>query len=431
MSTLQLHSRDSTTRRSWHLLHDLLADYPHRDFAVRLWDGSTWEAEPGQPTRCTIVLRRPGSLRKLLTSRNDVGLAEAYIYGDLDIEGDLFAVFPLTRFIRNQHRDWPHRALFAARALLLPSDDSAHAGRQHAELHGTPHTPQRDRQAVRYHYDVSNDFYKLWLDRRMVYSCAYFADPADDLDSAQERKLDYICRKLRLQPGERFLDIGCGWGGLILHAAKHYGVRAVGITLSRRQAELARERIAEEKLTDRCEVRERDYRELTDAEGFDRLASVGMFEHVGEARLPTYFRQAWRLLRPGGAFLNHGIALAGGERMTPGPTFLKRYVFPDGELVPLNVTVRAAEEAGFEARDVESLREHYAKTLRCWIERLKARAAEARAITDDVTCRVWRLYMAGSADGFDTGEFNLYQTLLCKPDHGRSGFPATRADWYA
>ena len=281
-----------------------------------------------------------------------------------------------------------------------------------------------------YHYDVSNEFYALWLDEQMVYSCAYFATADEDLDTAQTRKLDYLCRKLRLRPGERLLDIGCGWGGLVIHAARKYGVDALGITLSKNQATLANERIERAGLQKRCRVEVRDYRDLNETGGFEKIVSVGMFEHVGESQLPLYFQQAWQLLRPGGVFLNHGIANRPIDPNPKGPTFKNRYVFPDGELVPINVTLRFAEEAGFEVRDVESLREHYVLTLRHWARRLELHREEALQVVDEPTYRVWRLFLPGSAYGFAAGLLNVFQAVLLKPDEGRSGLPLTRADWY-
>ena len=281
-----------------------------------------------------------------------------------------------------------------------------------------------------YHYNVSNDFYALWLDQRMVYSCAYFEAADEDLDTGQERKLDYLCRKLRLVPGERLLDIGCGWGGLVIHAAQRYGVQALGITLSQNQAMLANERIARAGLQNCCRVERRDYRDMSDITGFDKIVSVGMFEHVGESRLPLYFGRAWQLLRPGGVFLNHGIALRATDRRHAGPTFIGRYVFPDGELVPVNAALRYAEQASFEVRDVESLREHYALTLRHWARRLELHQDQALQVVDKPTFRIWQLFLHGSAYFFTSGLLNLYQALLLKPDKGRSGLPLTRKDWY-
>jgi cyclopropane-fatty-acyl-phospholipid synthase len=311
----------------------------------------------------------------------------------------------------------------------LPANNRAHKNRRPANFSGSLHSRERDRQAISYHYDLPAEFYALWLDQRMVYSCAYFATPEEDLDSAQERKLDYICRKLRLCRGERLLDIGCGWGGLIMRAAAHYGVEAVGITLSAPQAELARQRLRESGLSDRCRVEVSDYRDIEHGQLYDKIVSVGMFEHVGEAFLPEYFNRAYELLRPGGVFLNHGIAYSATYHRR-GPSFSERYVFPDGEMVPINTTIRAAELSGFEVRDIESLREHYELTLHHWVRRLEAHAEQARGISDDTTYRIWRLYMAGSAHGFRTGRLNVYQTLLVKPRQGGSGLPLTREDWY-
>jgi cyclopropane-fatty-acyl-phospholipid synthase len=251
------------------------------------------------------------------------------------------------------------------------------------------------------------------------------------LDVAQEQKLDLICRKLRLKPGQRLLDIGCGWGGLVMFAAQRYGVDAAGITLSQPQADLANERIAAAGLSDHCHVEMRDYREMNDSNGYDVLVSVGMFEHVGPALLPSYFAQAWKLLKPGSVFLNHGIASRASNPEVRGPTFINTYVFPDGELVPINVTLNAAEESGFEVRDVESPREHYALTLRNWVCRLEVHHEEALKYVDEPTYRVWRLFMSGSAYGFTAGSLNLYQALLVKPgDGGQSGLPLRREDWY-
>jgi cyclopropane-fatty-acyl-phospholipid synthase len=290
---------------------------------------------------------------------------------------------------------------------------------------------RRDRQAVTYHYDVSNAFYSLWLDKRMVYSCAYFTSPDDDLDTAQEKKLDYLCRKLRLQHGNRMLDIGCGWGGLVIHAARNYGVEAHGITLSGPQADLANERIRQMGLSAHCKVEVRDYREMDAPESYDKLVSVGMFEHVGEPLLREYFQAAFRLLRPGGTFLNHGIASNSGIPAIPGPSFSDYYIFPDGELLPLGTTLHAAEAIGFEVRDVECLREHYVLTLRKWLERLDSRREDVCGATEERTYRLWRLYLAGATHKFRTGRNSVYQTLLSKPFHGNSGLPLTRGDWYA
>jgi len=429
MATLPKKTVDTSVETSLSLLEELLGSYHPRNFAVRLWDGTTWEAEPGQPTRFTLVLQHPGALRMMFLPPNELSLGEAYIYNDFDIEGDIHAIYPLAdHFIEGS---WGKMEQVRYGKSLLSLPKRSRTASLAANLRGTRHSKERDRQAITYHYNRSNDFYALWLDSRMVYSCAYFAAPGDDLDAAQERKLDYICGKLRLCPGERLLDIGCGWGGLIIYAAQRYGVEAYGITLSQPQAELAQKRIQEAGLTGYCRVEVRDYREVNEANAFDKIVSVGMFEHVGEALLPTYFQQAWHLLRPGGVFLNHGIASNQTLPVQRGPTFATKYVFPDGELVPISSTLRAAEKTGFEVRDVESLREHYVLTLRHWVNRLEEHADEARRLTDEVIYRIWRLYMSGAEYGFQMNRSNIYQTLLAKPDQGKSGLPLTRNDWYA
>jgi cyclopropane-fatty-acyl-phospholipid synthase len=362
----------------------------------------------------------------------ELSLAEAFIYGDFEVEGSLEDVFPVADHLLVDQRVPVRARMRSARRLArLPRTDRGLDGTKAVELSGKRHSLARDRQAISYHYDRSNEFFAVFLDPEMVYSCAYFASEEDELEVAQSGKLDYLCRKLRLRPGERLLDIGCGWGGLLRHAVRNYGVEALGITLSEQQARFARERIEALGIGDRCRVELRDYRELDEVEGFDKLVSVGMFEHVAEDVLGGYFEQAWRLLRPGGAFLNHGISRPVDQPQRRGPSFLQKYVFPDGELVPVGTAASLAERAGFEVRDVENLREHYVLTLRHWLQRLEQGREEAVRAADEVSYRVWRLYMSGSVHGFASARLGLHQTLLVKPDRGRSGLPLTRADWYA
>ena len=418
---------ETSFRVTSNFLESLLADCPRRDFQVRLWDGTTWGAER-QP-RFTLVLKDPGVLRAMFLSPSDLTLGEAYIRDDFDIEGDIEAAFDFADYLLGQERSPGESFDLRERLQKMPASGHAQAALHPIELRGPVHSRDRDRQAVTYHYDLPAEFYALWLDQRMVYSCAYFRTPEEDLDTAQERKLDYICSKLRLRPGERLLDIGCGWGGLIMHAAAHYGVQALGITVSVPQAEVIRQRLRESGLNDRCRVEVSDYRDVDHDQPYDKIVSVGMFEHVGEALLPEYFRRAWELLRPGGVFLNHGISYSATYRRR-GPSFIDHYVFPDSELVPISTSLHAAELNGFEVRDVESLREHYALTLHQWVRRLEAHAEEVRRITDDTTYRIWRLHMAGAAHRFRSGCLNVYQTLLAKPLHGETGLPLTREDWY-
>jgi len=398
---------------------------------VRLWDGTPWPDDTPRPA--TVVLRHPGSLRDMFLPGDELSLGEAYLYDVFDIEGDVESVFGLADILAERRNGVLQTLRMVHDLHRLPAAPKHASGRRGpAELAGKRHSVGRDRQAVTYHYDVSNDFYALWLDRRMVYSCAYFHSTDEELDTAQERKLDYICRKLRLKPGQRLLDLGCGWGGLVIHAAQRYGVDATGVTLSKPQADLANERIAHAGLSGRCRVCVRDYREMDEPQAYDALVSVGMFEHVGEAALPVYFDRAWQLLKPGGVFLNHGIANTATAQKTGGPSFTETYVFPDGELTPISSSLAAAEGAGFEVRDVESLREHYALTLRRWVRRLEAHHDEALRYVDEPTYRVWRLYMSGSAHGFKVGRLNVYQTLLVRTDEGgQSGLPLTRNNWYA
>lgn len=403
---------------------------------VRLWDGAYWPDPAPRPA--TLLLKHPGALRAMFAPGDEVSLGEAYLYDDIDIAGDLEAVYGAVEALVQRPPSWRERLRLLSLLRQLPAESRRAAAlsaltagqRGPARVSGRKHSQRRDRSAVTYHYDVSSDFYRLWLDPQMVYSCAYFGRPDEDLATAQQRKLDYLCRKLRLQAGQSLLDLGCGWGGLLLHAAQAYGVDATGITLSQPQVDLANERIRAAGLDGRCRALLRDYRQVHDREAYDALVSVGMFEHVGEARLYDYFGRAWRLLKPGGVFLNHGIALRGSDRPARGRTFSNTYVFPDGELAPIHVTLRAAERVGFEVRDVESLREHYALTLRHWVRALVAQHDEALRHVDEPTYRVWRLFMSGSAHGFTSGRLNVYQTLLVKPDHGASRLPLTRADWY-
>lgn len=438
----QAHPDQRWVRLARAILHDLFGPAPQRSFAVQLWDG-TVDRSTGD-NRFTLIVRRPGALRRMLLPPTEVALGEAYLRDDIDIEGDIAAAAGLAPAIIARVQSPAVIARIAARLLQLPTDDlpgALHETRlSPANLHGSRHSRERDTLAVRYHYDVGNDFYALWLDQRMVYSCAYFQTETTDLDTAQTAKLDLICRKLRLQPGERLLDIGCGWGGLVLHAAQHYGVEATGITLSEEQARLARACIRAAGLSDRCHIEVRDYRAFPKDITFDKVVSVGMFEHVGRSKLPGYFATAYRLLKPGGLFLNHGIVtlMALNPLVRPAAEaiyrrvgFIPRYVFPDGELVTPSDAVQRAEAMGFETRDVESLREHYALTLRHWVRRLEARHDEAAALVGETTYRVWRLYMAGCSHAFATGRVGIVQMLFSKPDaHGCTYLPLIRDDTY-
>ena len=419
------------------VLRDLFDGIEIRNFDVRLWDGTTWAPEGAADPAFTLVIERPGALRSLLHAGSEAALVEAYLVGDLSVEGDIFAVPPFGRALLRQRLGLGRRARIALRLLRLPKDDGDGAAPAEedgrvpaAELHGELHSIERDRAAVTHHYDLSNAFYSLFLDPRMVYSCAVFRHPDEDLETAQLRKLDLICRKLRIREGDRVLDVGCGWGALILHAAREYGALATGITLSQRQAELARSRIREAGLDGRCRVEVRDYRELQD-EAFDRIASVGMFEHVGHERAAEYFATIHRLLRPGGSYLHHAITANPLGPPNPGPTLSNRFVFPDHELIPIGETVTYAEEEGFDIRDLEALREHYALTLRRWVAALERNRAAAITEVGEPTWRAWHLMFAGSAIDFEANRQEISQVLMVKPRaDGSAGIPLGRDDWY-
>jgi cyclopropane-fatty-acyl-phospholipid synthase len=426
------------------VLTALFGEPSQRSFDVKFWDGAV---DRGARAPFTLVLNRPAALRRMLLPPNEMSIVESYIAGDVDIDGSMEAGSNLADAIGGRLRSPLAVARLVRLVLGLPGqaeDDLADIRfPEQARKLGSRHTPVRDAAAIHYHYDVGNEFYKLWLDKRMVYSCAYFRSAEDSLDEAQEAKLDLICRKLRLKAGERLLDIGCGWGGLIMHAAEHYGVDATGITLSENQAAFAKERIERSGLGDRCRVAIRDYRTLNAGDGYDKISSVGMIEHVGASHLPVYFESAFRALKPGGLFMNHGIVSLSEPRPRPlrekifrkfwrADAFIDTYVFPDGKLTAAHDVIAAAESVGFEVRDVESLREHYAMTLRHWVRTLEERSADATALVGVHHFRIWRLYMAASANAFAKANINIIQTLLAKPDgQGNSGIPLTREDIYA
>ncbi|HEU5401586.1 MAG TPA: cyclopropane-fatty-acyl-phospholipid synthase family protein [Terriglobales bacterium] len=384
-----------------------------QSLAIRLWTGETlWSRSDTKP-EFTIVLKHPGALRRMFSPATELNMGEAYIFDDYDVEGDMEAA---VRFgTRLMSLNPGVVAGLRLRRLIkeLPSGGPPRKLRS-PHLKGHLHSRERDRAAIRYHYDVSNNLYSLFLDRRMLYSAAHFSHPDEDLDIAQERKLEAICRRLRMRAGERFLDVGCGWGGLIIYAAKHYGVEAIGVTLSEQQAALANERIRQAGLGGRCRVHIRDYRDLEGEGTFHKIASIGMVEHVGTQNLRSYFQEISRLLASGGALLNSGIARPPWEPAHRKGSFTETYVFPDGDLETIPETIQAAEEARLELDSAENHRLDYAFTLRHWVRRLQARADDARRIADDVTYRIWRLYMAGSAARFVRGELDLLFALFSK-----------------
>jgi cyclopropane-fatty-acyl-phospholipid synthase len=388
-----------------------------------MWDGWQWTPSRDGKPACTIAVETPKALAALVAEPNEITLGEAFIHKELDIEGDIFSVFQVAEFLLNRPRRLKQQiAETLARTI-------AGAG-QWLKL-GARHSMARDRSSITYHYDQPVEFFRPWLGESLAYSCAYFRSANDSLDLAQAQKLAMICRKLRLKPGERFLDIGCGWGSLVLRAASSHRARALGITLSTEQANVTRRRIEKAGLSESCAVELRDYRQCGHLrESFDRIASVGMYEHVGLKNLRRYFGLVHDLLKPGGIFLNHGIARFPCSS-APKDSFVEQYVFPDGRLVTLTETIDAAQSAGLEVRDVENLRDHYELTLRQWVNGLQENACEVRKYADEETYRIWLLYMAGSAAAFSRGDIAIYQVLLSRPDHGKSRLPLVREDWYS
>ena len=414
-----------------------------RSFAIRLWDGTLLGADG--PSSFTIVLNSRGALRRMFRPPLDMGIGESYVRGDFDIDGDLVeAVSALSRLAAPRRAS--QLADIARLWFMLPTDRhrSDEVGFAPAELRAAVRSREWEMSAIQYHYDLGNDFYELFLGRQMVYTAAYFTDRSQTLDDAQAQKLDHVCRKLRLRPGERLLDIGCGWGALLIHAAKHYGVHGLGVTLSEQQHELAKRRIHAAGLSDRVDVRVQDYRDLRETP-FDKVSGIGIFEHVGRAGLEEYFGQAYRMLKPGGLFINHGIAV----RMPParetglghamksalrnvvlGSTgFRRKYLWPNGDLVPLSVATTVAEQTGFQVCDIENLRPHYVLTLIHWRRNMDAARDEALRIGGEAMYRLWRLFLAFAEYQFRSGAQTVNQVLMLKqsPD-GDHPLPLTRDD---
>ncbi|MDQ2872025.1 MAG: cyclopropane-fatty-acyl-phospholipid synthase family protein [Candidatus Eremiobacteraeota bacterium] len=420
-------SIDPHARIAAAVLRLLFGEAYARTFAIRLWDGTEIPGE--ERTDFTLLVNTPGAIRSAFSPPVDLNAGRAFAAGLLECEGDMEAAVDamyvaLNRFSKTSI---PRMLTLLAR---LPKEQLSPL--QEAHLNGRLHSRERDRQAIGFHYDQPVEFYRTFLDRNLVYSCAYYDDGVDTLDDAQTAKIDHILRKLRLAPGETLLDIGCGWGALVVRAAQRYGAEVLGVTLSKTQHDEARKRIADAGLEKHARVELWDYRELPKTL-FDKIVSVGMFEHVGRSKLPEYFRTAFCLLRPGGLFLNHGIAdESAGRRGGRSSGFIERFVFPDGELVAVSDALLVAEKAGFEIRDVENLREHYARTLRAWVANLERHRDSAVAAAGEQAYRTWRLYMAGSAQGFRIGRIGLFQSLLAKPrSDGSVDIPATRRELYS
>jgi cyclopropane-fatty-acyl-phospholipid synthase len=416
--------------RTVQILSRLFANDMLEDVAFQLWDGTQWPDDKARAA--TLVLKHPDALHAMFGGGTETALAEAYLRDDFDVQGDIESALEIADALTERLRgNWLRIATTYFQLRQLRSRSATRSPRLPARPAGLAHSRARDRQAISFHYDVSNDFFQLWLDSRMLYSCAYFQHADDTLEVAQSAKLHHLCRKLRLRPGDRLLDIGCGWGGLAQFAARHYGVRVLGVTLSEPQASLAARRVAEAGLERDVTIELRDYRDVEAAEPFDAITSIGMSEHVGRHHLAAYFEKVASVLKPGGVFLNHAIGEGVRPRAHRGPSFIQEYVFPDSDVPPISTVLTAGEGAGLEVRDVENLREHYRSTLRHWVRRLEDNHLAALAFVDEPTFRVWRLYMAASARSFDRGNLAIYQALFSKPDeHGHAGLPLTRDDWY-
>jgi cyclopropane-fatty-acyl-phospholipid synthase len=429
--------QDAGIRQAVRLLKSLFKNYDGR-LTMRLWNGINLKLGKGIAGDLShsfiLICRNPSIVRDMVLGRDPLRLANAYFHGDIDIEGDFFAALSLKDHLHIIKLSLYNRVAAIISALNLPariyapnfSDSLIYTHTVKA------HSKTENRDAIHFHYDVSNDFYALWLDSAMIYSCAYFEKADATLEQAQQAKLEHICRKLILKPGELLLDIGCGWGALVIYAAQHFGVKAHGITLSQQQFELATARIKAAGLENQVSLSLCDYRDIKGTSVYDKIVSVGMFEHVGLKNLPLYFSTVHRLLKPSGLFLNHGIThdVEGWEK-TLSTEFINRYIFPDGQLDTVSNIQRAMEREKFEISDVESLRPHYALTLRQWVSRLEKNHEEALQYVSESTYRIWRLYMASCALEFENGRIGIYQILANKRGVGQSSLPLTRKHIYA
>ncbi len=418
-----------------------LATLLQADLSLQLWTGEIVPLGPQPRGDLTIAIRTPAALTRLVRKPKFVTLIELLASGEIELEGGTLLDFAARRGAMNTKGLWKRLDKGLAARALLPflfgagastATGAAYAG----PLAGKVEQGRDDGALIRFHYDLSNEFYALFLDPEMVYTCAYFPTPATTLEQAQQAKLDMICRKLRLQPGERFLDIGCGWGGLVCHAAQHFGVKAHGVTLAQEQFAFAQAKIARLGLGDLVNVEFKDYRHVDEPASYDKIASIGMFEAVGIDNHDAYFAQMHRLLRPRGLYLHHAIArpakrnMKNFRRQRPEYAALTRYIFPGGELDTIGMSTSGLESHGFEVHDVEAWREHYERTTRIWTQRLFANREKAAELVGWPKTRLWLLYLAGCSLSFQRSAVGIFQTLASKKAKGANGLPPTRADLY-
>lgn len=407
------------------------------NISVKFWDGSVLGDEKAP---ITITIKNPNVLRRLLYAPGELGLARSYVAGDIELEGKIYPLIsnylgatptPGESSLKIDAKGWAAivKAALKYKAIGPPLPSPP----EEIKIKGIKHSKPRDRTAISHHYDLPESFYRLFLGETLTYSCARFTSPTTSLDDAQKAKYDLICRKLGLKEGMRLLDVGCGWGGMVLHAAQNYGVEALGVTLSEEQAKVAQRRVEEAGLSSRVTIKLQDYRDINE-QPFDSISSIGMFEHVGLDKLKAYFEVLSSLLKPRGRLLNHGISRPPGPHIPNSRSFIDRYVFPDGELVEVGNVISVAQQCGFEVRDVESLREHYGMTLRHWVQNLEDNWEEAVSIVGPGRAKVWRIYMAGSAINFENGLTSIHQVLAVKPEKGPngsiSGMPLTREELF-
>ncbi|MFP4254184.1 MAG: class I SAM-dependent methyltransferase [Halothece sp.] len=409
--------------RNW--LKTALQDFPY-PVEIQFWEDQTLKLGEAGETAVKLMFYHPGVLRSLIFQRDPLILTEAYFNGWFDFRGNIETVVKLGKHLGYQGLKRSQGIKVWLQSLKLPRLPL----KPNVEQEGEVHSKERDRAAIQHHYDLGDDFYQLWLDPEMVYSCAHFEHPYVTLNEAQAHKLDLTCRKLKLQAGETLLDIGCGWGGMLRWAAKNYGVKGYGITLSEKQVEYNKKRIQQEGLEDQIQVELLDYRDLPQTPTFDKIVSIGMVEHVGLKQYPAYFDHALKCLKPGGLFLNHGITSTYPWHGTSvGERFINHYIFPDGELVRITPMLREAEEMGWEIVDVDNWRPHYALTLRSWADNLAAKKAEAVNLIGEKLYKIWQLYLVGCAIGFEKNQMAIYQTLMRRKSDQEWNLPLIRKGW--